>query len=116
MKKKLCIFLFLTAFFTQNLFAYSHLTHVFDYRGENIYDVCVSEFADGSNVIFIIDLNRSIGYCHGFENKSSAMESYELLTRLDADELELYIEDINWEYWFTQEDMIFYKFKSFVEF
>ena len=110
MKKK-CIFLFtfLTLFFAQNIFAYNYCTHIHDWRGENIYNVCASDFTDGSNVAYIIDLNRRISYCFAYPTKSSAMEMYQLLSRMNVATLEEVIRSTQWKYWFTQYETIHYK-------
>ena len=93
----------------ENIFAYYYRTHIYDWRGENIYNVSVSEFRDGSNVTRITDLDRRITYCFVYPDKSSAMEMYQILGRMNVATLEEVIRTTRWKYWFTQENSIYYK-------
>ena len=111
MKKKLFIFLgfFFMAFSAQNVFAYNYRTRIYDWRGENIYNVCASDFTDGSHVALIIDLDRGITYCFVCPNKSSAMEMYQSLCRMNVGTLAEVIRMTRWKYWFTQDGWIYYR-------
>jgi len=110
MKKKLFIVLFFfTMSITQNLFAYHYLTHIYDWCGENVYNVSVGDFNDGSNVAMIVDIDRRITYCIVHPNKNSAMEMYQILSRMNVVTLEEVIRSTRWKYWFTQKDVIYYR-------
>ena len=111
MKKKIIIFLcfLVTVFSTQPIFAYYYQTHIYNWRGETIYNVSVSDFTDGSNVAMIIDIDRFKHYCFVCPNKSSAMEMYQILSRMNVGTLAEVIRTTKWRYWFTQEGSIYYK-------
>ena len=109
MKFKKQIIIGLMFFLVQNIFAYNYRTHIYDWRGENIYNVCASDFTDGSHVAYINDLGRRISYCFVCPNKSSAMEMYQLLSRMNVATLEEVIRTTRWKYWATQENVIYYK-------
>ncbi len=96
-------------FLVQNIFAYNYCTHIHDWRGENIYNVCASDFTDGSHVAYINDLNRRITYCFVCPNKSMAMEMYQMLSRMNAATVEEVIRTTRWKYWTTQGDVIYYR-------
>ena len=89
--------------------SYNYRTPIYDWRGENIYNVCVNEFRDGSHVAGVYDLNRFISYCFVYPDKSSAMEMYQILSRMNVATLEEVIRTTRWKYWFTQDDCIYYK-------
>ncbi|MBR3549056.1 MAG: hypothetical protein IKN90_03155 [Treponema sp.] len=99
----------LIAFFAQNIFAYNYLTHIHDWRGENIYNVAANDFTDGSHVASINDLDRRISYCFVCPNKSSAMEMYQVLSRMNVATLEEVIRTTRWKYWASQEGVIYYR-------
>ncbi len=111
MKKKLPIFLcFLFMIFsTQNVFGYNYRKHIYDWRGENIYNVVATEFTDGSNIAMIIDIDNGIFYCFVCPDKSSAMEMYQRLSRMNVGTLSEVIRITRWKYWFTQDEYIYYK-------
>ena len=110
MKKKVFVILFFFAvFITQNLFAYYYRTHINDWRGETIYNVSVSDFTDGSHVAKITDINRYITYCFVCPNKNSAMEMYQILSRMNIATIQEVIRTTKWKYWFTQESQIYYE-------
>lgn len=106
--KKFCIIL-LMVFFTQNIFAYYYRTHIYNWRGETIYNVSVGDFTDGSNVAKITDIDGRITYCFVCPNKNSAMEMYQMLRRMNIGTLEEVIRTTRWKYWFTQEGCIYYR-------
>ena len=109
MKKRLFIFLCLfMVFSTQNIFAYYYRTHIYNWRGETIYNVSVGDFTDGSHVAKITDIDRLTTYCFVCPNKSSAMEMYQRLSRMNIGTLEEVIRITKWKYWFTQESQIYY--------
>ncbi|MBR6155154.1 MAG: hypothetical protein IKQ43_12030 [Treponema sp.] len=110
--KKKVIYFFCIVFMvvsTQNVFAYHYLTHIYDWRGDNIYNVCVNEFSDGSHVASIVDLDRGIQYCIVYTNKSSAMEMYRILCNKNVASLDEIIRMTRWKYWFTQNGCIYYR-------
>ena len=110
MKKRfisLCFILIL--FSVQNIFAYYYKTPIYDWRGENIYNVSVGDFTDGSNVAQITDIDGLITYCFVFQDKSSAMEMYQILRRMNIGTLEEVIRTTRWKYWFTQGKVVYYK-------
>lgn len=103
------IIIVLIVFFTQNIFAYNYRKHIYDWRGENIYNVVATCFTDGTNTAQIIDIDNGIFYCFVCPNKSSAMEMYQRLSRMNVATLEEVIRMTRWKYWFTQGNYIFYK-------
>ncbi|MBR1911432.1 MAG: hypothetical protein IJ828_03635 [Treponema sp.] len=107
--KKICI-IFALVLFAENIFAaYNYRTHIHDWRGENIYNVCASNFTDGSDVAYINDLDRRISYCFVCPNKNSALEMYQMLSRMNVATLEEVIRTTRWKYWATQDDVIYYR-------
>lgn len=88
---------------------YNYQTHIYDWRGENIYNVCVGNYTDGSNVASIVDLDNRIFYCFAYPDKSSAMEMYQILRRMNVATLEEVIRTTRWKYWATQGDAIYYR-------
>ncbi|MCI6545817.1 MAG: hypothetical protein MR494_05380 [Spirochaetia bacterium] len=108
-EKGICYFIFLCCVITQNLFAYYYRTHINDWRGETIYNVSVSDFTDGSHVTKITDINRYINYCFVCPNKNSAMEMYQILSRMNIATIQEVLRTTKWKYWFTQESQIYYK-------
>ena len=110
MKKRLFILLcFFMVFSAQNIFAYYYRTHIYDWRGETIYNVSVSDCSDGSHIARITDIDRRTTYCFVCPNKSSAMEMYQILSRMNVGTLAEVIRTTKWRYWFTQEGSIYYK-------
>lgn len=108
-KKAIYLCSFLILFFTQNIFAYNYQTHIYDWKGENIYNVCVGDFTDGTNVTKIVDIDSRIFYCFACPNKSSAMDMYQVLRRMNIGTLEEVIRTTRWKYWFTENGSIYYK-------
>ena len=111
MKKKLFAFsvLMLVAINFVMAAGYNYKTRIYDWRGENIYNVAVQQFKDGSHVVGVYDLDRFICYCYVYQDKSSAMEMYQILSRMNIATLEASIQTTRWKYWFTQGDAIYYK-------
>lgn len=110
MKKKVISLCFLlTVFFAQNILAYNYRKHIYDWRGENVFNVCVNDFTDGSNVAEIVDIDNGVFYCFVYQSKSSAMEMYQTLSRMNVATLNEVIGTVRWKYWFTQNGHIYYR-------
>ena len=113
MKKKLFAFtvfmLFVINFVMAAGSSYYYKTPIYDWRGENIYNVSVQQFRDGSHVVGVYDLDRFIVYCFVYTDKSYAMEMYQILSRMNIATLEKAIQTTRWKYWFAQGDAIYYK-------
>ena len=112
MKRKIILCSFLLLFFTQNIFAYFYSTPIFGRNGYIIFTVDATVFSDGSHVVSIVDANRGIFYCFPFQNISSAMEFYQVLSRENVAVLSELISQTKWEYWFTDRN-IYYRANGF---
>ena len=114
MKKKLFAFTMLMCVVINFVMAagssYLFQTHIYDdWTGKNIYNVAVQQYSNGSHVTGIYDIHRRTGYCFVFPDKSSAMELYQILSRMNLATIEEVIRTTRWKYWFTQEDCIYYR-------